>query len=479
MSSVLIDATPEYTVTFTPVDALSTDPDEMAYQIRTASGGGGTLLDSGACTNGVEFTTPTITDLFLVEGPNTRYLRTRDGANNWTDTTFIVLAEQVPPTPGEIDDALAGGTGAVAIFFSYEQRRADFSFVADITPAVRRASVQCVNNRAIVRSARFDIDKLTLPDSFDPDVSLIAINGVLQTARGPQLFTWGLFRLDMSDEDLEPGSVFWPNVPGSDLASILHQSFFEESFSVTTSDNVVETIREIIAGESWETITLRHDIPDDATLFPVEIQFDTKLSKLEIINYMALEVLFWKPIWPDERGVFRTRAIVEPADEEVAQVYTTVNEPRMIGLPFRRRRVKQGLANVYKVLIDDPRRTPEYAHIENADVLSRVSTANQPLSVVEDSWPVIRDIALAGTVASVRLLEDAGMAEQADLITSLDPRRGPHETYQLYIHDDLRDEEIEAGTLWRVLSWQAELDVNGNMLHKLARANDYNLTTVV
>ena len=79
----------QYTVTFTPHDAASTNAGEMAYQIRDAAGGAGNLLASGTCTSGSALTTGTVTDSALTTGGTyTRYVRTRDGANNWTDTSW-------------------------------------------------------------------------------------------------------------------------------------------------------------------------------------------------------------------------------------------------------------------------------------------------------------------------------------------------------------------------------------------------------
>lgn len=471
---VLIDATPEYTVTFTPVDVLSTDPNEMAYQIRTAASGGGTLLDSGICTNGVEVTTPTILDLLLTEGPNTRYVRTRDGANNWTDTAFVVLAEQVPPTPGEIDDALSGGS--VAIFFTYEQRNADFGFVADLTTAVRRASIQCVNARQVVRTAIFDINQLALPDSFDPDTSLIAVNGTLRTVRGNQLFTLGLFRLDMSEEEFEPGSVLWPSVPGSDLSSVL-QSKFDEPYQVEAGDLVMEAVREIIETESVNGITLKHNLAVEESTFPVQRVFDTKLTKLDIINDM-LKSIHWYPLWPDEKGVFTSRLIVDPIDEEISIVYGTITEPRMVGMPFTRRRIK-GLPNSVKVIIDDPRRTPEYAHVRNDDALSPVSTVNSMEHPIEINGALVTDVALAQDIARFTVLEATTRSFQGDLITDFDPRRKPHETYQLQLYDALRDVTIEDSTRYRALAWSVELREGAPMRHQVAKVQDPTLTVVV
>lgn len=88
--------TTSYTVTFTPNDAQSTNANEIAYQIRTAAGGAGTLLTSGTSTNNTPKTTASFTDSTLVSGANTRYIRTCDGANNCTDTSFTVTYAAMP-----------------------------------------------------------------------------------------------------------------------------------------------------------------------------------------------------------------------------------------------------------------------------------------------------------------------------------------------------------------------------------------------
>lgn len=102
--SVPLGAT--YTVTATPNDAASTGVNEMAYEIRTAASGGGTFLTSGSCTSGSAFTTGIITDSGLTVGSNTRYVRTRDGANNWTDTSFTVNVVAGAPKPMVVSQAV-------------------------------------------------------------------------------------------------------------------------------------------------------------------------------------------------------------------------------------------------------------------------------------------------------------------------------------------------------------------------------------
>lgn len=88
-----------YSVIFTPHDADSTNLNEMAYQIRTAPGGGGTVLAAGSCTSGVMVTTATFVDAGLAGAISARYIRQRDGANNWSDTLFYVSYTAPTPPP--------------------------------------------------------------------------------------------------------------------------------------------------------------------------------------------------------------------------------------------------------------------------------------------------------------------------------------------------------------------------------------------
>lgn len=99
-----------YTVTFTPSDAISTNGNEIVYQIRTATGGLGTLLTSGTSTSGSPKTTGSITDAGLVLGANTRYVRTCDGANNCTDTSFTVTFDPRPAVTTSAASSIAATT---------------------------------------------------------------------------------------------------------------------------------------------------------------------------------------------------------------------------------------------------------------------------------------------------------------------------------------------------------------------------------
>ena len=80
-----------YTVTFTPNDAASTNNNELLGYVYTGANGTGTYLTGTSATSGQSKTTSTITDTALTQGNNTRYLRVCDGANNCSDTSFTVI----------------------------------------------------------------------------------------------------------------------------------------------------------------------------------------------------------------------------------------------------------------------------------------------------------------------------------------------------------------------------------------------------
>lgn len=85
-----------YTVTFTPNDAASTNTNELIGYVYTGPNGTGTYLTGTSATTGQPKTTGSINDAALVTGANTRYLRTCDGANNCSDTSFTVTKNSPP-----------------------------------------------------------------------------------------------------------------------------------------------------------------------------------------------------------------------------------------------------------------------------------------------------------------------------------------------------------------------------------------------
>ncbi len=91
------------TLTFTATDAQQTGANALSYTIRTASGGGGTLVASGLCTSGVsENVNIAYNATSLSQGSNTLYLRIHDGTAYSADSSFVVLLDSSAPTVGTI-----------------------------------------------------------------------------------------------------------------------------------------------------------------------------------------------------------------------------------------------------------------------------------------------------------------------------------------------------------------------------------------
>lgn len=113
---ITLQQTTTYSVTFTATDAASTSSNELYYQIRTGSSGGGTLLDDGGpFTSGATVTSDSFNDTGLANGANTRYLRIRDGAGNWSDFSFTVYANLVTEKSDSDSGAVAGAEASTVL----------------------------------------------------------------------------------------------------------------------------------------------------------------------------------------------------------------------------------------------------------------------------------------------------------------------------------------------------------------------------
>lgn len=86
-----------WSLSFTPSDADTTGADALTWQVRTATGGGGTLVASGTCTHNVAVTTDVAYNASgLVNGNQTLYLRLSDGSLA-SDTAFTLKRDDDAP----------------------------------------------------------------------------------------------------------------------------------------------------------------------------------------------------------------------------------------------------------------------------------------------------------------------------------------------------------------------------------------------
>lgn len=90
-------ASTPWTLNFTPSDAEHTGSNELSYDIRTASGGGGSSVGSGTCTSGAN-PAPTFSYTTTSVGTVTLWTRITDGGGLVVEQSFNVLRVEGQPT---------------------------------------------------------------------------------------------------------------------------------------------------------------------------------------------------------------------------------------------------------------------------------------------------------------------------------------------------------------------------------------------
>lgn len=165
----------EYTLTFIITDIHSTAGGELSWQVRTASGGGGSLLASGTATSGSPVTTSTVSDPTLEHGSNTRYLRFWDGALNVNEQSFNV--EALFAVPAEVEFDASGSSAVVATIVTTPKLPVTSDGTSVLTiglAAVARVSVD------VSGLSGFDVD-LTTPKPVTVDASGLSTVGFTLT----------------------------------------------------------------------------------------------------------------------------------------------------------------------------------------------------------------------------------------------------------------------------------------------------------
>ena len=475
-------ASKTYNLTLTPHDAISTDTDELHIQVRTDAGGLGDLVASFRGTDGLT-QTENIVDNFIIEDLiNLRYIRVIDGANNASDTGTFSIEDSTPePDLGE---------PVITIYFVFEWRDHLFNFIADITPSVLSADIVLENDRQITRTAKFEIDPRLLPDGFNIDTERIAVNAFVVQGGRTTIYTIGLFALDVGVQSFSPSGnpldfsldpippktqELW-RVEGSDMGMHLQESKVATPYTISAGVNYIDAIIALINTVEFYDFTgtltpLKYKFPDQSEVTPFDYTWGPKTSKLDIINEMLMAIN-WYPAWADEKGTIRSKPQLMPSDELVDVEYSTELEPRMIIPPFEISKLRGQFSNQIVVLIDDPRRPPEYSFRENYGAASAISVSNIEPSLKEIDGSKMFSATIAKNLADYLLGEADAGATETTLTTDFDPRRKAHETYRITISG------VENGTKWKVFGWSISMTTGAVMTHKIGRANPLEIRTV-
>lgn len=370
------------------------------------------------------------------------------------------------PTAAEIALALSGSTGASSIRFRYEQRTAANALLAAMTTAVRRCDIQMNSDRPIGRTARFEIDEPYLPATFTAPGSYIAVFMDVLVGGSYTAYQLGLFRADEPERLNSPnGREAW-SLDGSDVTVELMRKTLAAPYTVTAGSNYVTTVQGIIAA-----LGLPSNIPGTVDVTPIAFTWPQGTTQLKVVNDLLAGINFY-PIWADGTGVLTSYSRSEPFTRSDDIVLHTEQEPRMIRPPLRRRQNYTRGPNQVVVKTEDPARAPVSGVRRNNDATSPISVASLGVTMAKEmTVDHIVDATRAAAFANYELWDACARAETATLLTMLDPRRGVHETMQLYIQG------TEFGSRWQAYSWRLPCDTGGAMIFELGRVESVTLET--
>lgn len=389
------------------------------------------------------------------------------------------------PTAGEIADALAGRNGPVNLRYRYQQRDHDYQFQADLTDAVYSCEIEMDNDRPVKRSAEFEIDAAALPVAFDPDTDHIAVIAILEVPTYQNDGRWviqevelhmGLFHLDVPRRRYEEGGhIFW-DVSASDVTVHLLTAKFITPYTVASGTAYMDAVETILG------LVGLHFHPGAATdVTPVSYTWAPGTTYWQAVHDLLYGINYYD-VWADGEGHFHTAERIDPSTETAVVTYSTEAEPRMVVGPFETESDHTRWANRIVVVIDDPRRTPEYALRVNNDPDSPISivtlSADGGGFAVVNSDPEISggkvvDIETAQEIADFELKDRACRAAPATLRTFADPRRAPNESYAITVED------AYTSALFRANAWRLRLEPGAVMDHQIDRASAITTSIVI
>ncbi len=359
----------------------------------------------------------------------------------------------------QISDALSGVRGPVVYSVAYQRRTHDNLFVEDITEGVIDCTITLDNTRLTTRSANFAIDALALPnldveeDHIGVILSLL-VEGVLET------FQLGLFHFYDPEETFNPNSHVL-NMQAVDLSMHLIEGQSSDPYTVGSSTNYVAAVETVL-----DSLNLQHNIVQTSEVTPIEFTWAPGTAWMEIVNILLAGINYY-PIWADETGTFTSQVRLDFADSGIT-VDIPYTDANLIVPPFTLNRPTKRVTNEVVVLIDDPARAPFFSKVTNTDGSSPAGTPNRNDAIVQTvkDLSLTLDEAMATTIAKQDLKEAAWTTQTATLHTMLDPRRGPHELYSIFLPDG-----ISSAERWAQIGWVMPLEIGAAMTHTVAKVH--------
>lgn len=375
-----------------------------------------------------------------------------------------------PPTPtvpsdAQIEDALNGRQGPVRMRFGAQQLDSALMLLNDVSSAFFEGSLDLDNSRSVVREGLFSVRPQFLPGGFDVNTHLLKpyVEVFVRPVNAWVRFYQGVYRMDNPSElHTSRGNEQWL-VSVADLGIKLQEATYDAVYSIPAGTNYVTAVETI-----FDELMLPHVIPPTTMVTPCDFIWPAYTSKGKIVEELMTGINYYMP-WADNEGTFRSRTRW-PDSGVTDVVYSTLNEPRMVLDGWTRAGQPPRFPNRIVVKRTDPLLAPASVSLQNDDPTNSVSTVRRgTLQTEEVANDRAYDRVIMGEQASYMLWDYVGQSLIGDLNTVLDPRRQPHETYQLFIED------VDVGTYWRVATWSMQLSSGAPMTHRLEAAQTITL----
>jgi hypothetical protein len=328
--------------------------------------------------------------------------------------------------PFVIDDAraLAGVGGTVDWSFVYYRSDHSLARLADITNFVISASIDCSIDRVIKRH-------LSLKLSSDAPLAEVG-DHVLVFARVTDAFgtvhefPCGLYHLDFPKFVETPALSTW-EVDAYDTMIHLVMNERTAPYVAYANTDIITAAKQVaqLAG-----IT-DFNFPDVSATLASDMVWPVGTSYAKILSELLGAGNFYSP-WFDNSNKLTTR-LYDDFDTRPADVAYATDEESMVLPTFERSINSDRFANQVIIVSDDPQ-NPITAVAVNDSPSSPLSTINLGYTKSKTIVAPVATQSDADYRARVELQRSTALYKKARLLTTPDPRRVPHEIYDVSIY---------------------------------------------
>lgn len=372
------------------------------------------------------------------------------------------ISWDVEPSANRIAWALTGRYGPVSYGFRYELRTIGYQFLEDVTLAVISSGISLNNDRDVAWRLDLQLDPAALDDAgqpvtIDPLRDVVAVHmDLLVDGEFSQSLPLGLYVLVRPLTSYSPAGAI-QSVEGYDPSWLLANATTTTTYSVASGTNYVTAMAAVVAACNAE---IRHAFPTTTKTTPIAMSWPAGTAWIRILGELAAGINHYLP-YADAEGVIRTR---ESQDLHLRTADVTYRDDEFV----LDQQLEEDQADIWinqvVAVVDDPARGVLSAVRTNADPSSPISTVvtGRTLTRVVEADRAA-DQATLNAIAEQMLRDAAGQLTHAKLTTSLDPRRGNHEVY------DLEVEGVYDGVKWWARNWTMSCVIGGRMTHDISR----------